>query len=97
MPDKELVRKLRVLFLNKVKFSFDESTVWKSPAKHFLWAKMDRIFSFSVSFSTTSSGSESRLKKKDRMKKINPLKHCGALRAPKRIFQVCFYEMVHRV
>lgn len=55
-PDKELVWKWRVLFLNKVKFRFDDSTARKSPAKHVLQARRQRIFSFSVSFSSTSSG-----------------------------------------
>ena len=47
-PDKESVWKLRILFLNKVKFSFDDSTAWKSSAKHFLWARR-RGFSLSLS------------------------------------------------
>lgn len=47
-PDKESVWTLSVLFLSKVKFSFDDSTAWKSSAKHFLWARR-RGFSHSLS------------------------------------------------
>lgn len=47
-PDKESDWKLRVVLLNKVKFSFDDSTAWKSSAKHFLRARR-RGFSLSLS------------------------------------------------